>query len=63
MILTIIFRPYLPSMANQAHDKVAWKTRGESNTYVFDLRKPSMAAIHGQKLSACLFNRLIATKS
>ena len=50
MILRIVFRPDLPSMANQVYDKVA---REESNTYVFDLRKPFMAVIHGQKLSAC----------
>ncbi len=59
MILPIIFRPDLPSMANQVPDKVARKTRGESNTYVFDSRKPFMAAIHGQS-DQPVFNRLIA---
>ena len=48
MILRILFPPDLPSMANRAHDKVARKTRGESNPYMFDLR----LAIHGQKLAA-----------
>ena len=43
MILRIIF-PDLPSMAIRVHDK--------SNTCAFDLRKPFMAAIHGQKLAA-----------
>jgi hypothetical protein len=44
MTLRLIFRPDLPSVANRAHDS--------SNTCVFELRKPFMAAIHGQKLSA-----------